>query len=32
MLIAAFASFAVLVAVWLFIPSGGTTDCEESLD
>ena len=32
MLIAAFSSFAILVAVWLFIPSAGTTDCEDSVD
>jgi hypothetical protein len=32
MLIAAFASFAILVAVWLFIPSGGTPHCDDCLD
>jgi hypothetical protein len=32
MLIAAFASFAILVVVWLFAPSAGAADCEEALD
>jgi hypothetical protein len=32
MLIAAFASFAILVVVWVFAPSAGPADCEEALD
>jgi hypothetical protein len=32
MLIAAFASFAVLVAVWVLVPSSGTEECKEALD
>jgi len=32
MLAVAFASFAILVLVWVFAPSGTAPDCEEALD
>ncbi len=32
MLIAAFASFAALVAVWVMVPSSAAGECEEALD
>ena len=32
MIVVAFASFAVLVIAWFFIPSPGTADCDKSSD
>jgi hypothetical protein len=32
MLIAAFASFAILVAVWVAVPSPAAKDCEDAAD